>query len=89
MRRSLLIMPLFLMCFSLGAIEDDPDANYEIQEGCDEEDDVCRIPAEENRYSRRYYNPRRHSNHYDYRTQDTDASWPGKNEYSFMEEMMR
>lgn len=87
MKHYLLAVPFLAMSALLSAEEFDCDEGYVIQdEACDE--DVC-LPPEESRYSRRYYCPHRYSNYYDYNIPDNEASWPGKNDYSFMEELMR
>jgi hypothetical protein len=93
MKHWLKIVPACAMVFSLNAQESENPEDYEIQEEvCDEEicenDELC-IPQEERGYSRRYYCPHRYSDYYDYLDKDEDATWPGKLENSFMEDLMR
>ena len=88
MKHCMLAVPIFLMLFSLNADENESAEDYEIQEEVCENEEVC-LPEEERRYSRRYYCPHRYSDFYDYEDKDTDATWPGKLENSFMEELMR
>ena len=61
---------------------------YEIEEGSCEEEGFC--PAEEENQERCYHCPhRQYHRYYEYENRDIDATWPGKKENSFMEELMR
>lgn len=87
MKKWLFLTHAALLFFSVNAQEEDRIDDYEIEEEmCNEE--LCR-PPEKRAYIRRYYCPNRYCDFYDYEDRDIDATWPGKMENSFMEELMR
>ncbi|MFQ5728879.1 MAG: hypothetical protein ACE5GN_00775 [Waddliaceae bacterium] len=60
----------------------------DIDESSCEEADFC--PAEEENQEKCSQCPhRQYHNYYDYEDRDIDATWPGKHENSFMEDLMR
>jgi len=87
------IVPAILTAFTLHADESVPEEDiteeeYDIEEEICDNQDFC-IPEEQRCYSRRYRLPHRYCDYYDYEDRDIDATWPGKRENSFMEELMR
>ena len=84
MKRLLLILPVLL--FSTVSAEEEME-EYDIEEeGC-EEQDFC-LPKE-TAYQRHYHCPDAYRYYYRYENRDIDATWPGKNDDSFMEQLMR
>lgn len=84
MKKYLLVISSLLMLSTLSAQE--TGESYDLEESsCD--GDVC-VPHEFS-YYRRYHTPHRYNNYYDYEDRDIDATWPGKQENSFMEDLMR
>jgi len=84
MRKWMYLIPSILL---VGSVLAEEKIEIEEEEGC-EETDFC-LPEEGKEYSRHYHCPHRYYNYYYYADRDTDASWPGRRENSFMEKLMR
>ncbi|NGX43544.1 MAG: hypothetical protein K940chlam7_01842 [Chlamydiae bacterium] len=84
MKTFIFLLPVLLLMGYVVANEEE----YDIQEEeCSEEADFC-VPEEQG-YSRHYRCRHRYSDYYYYADRDEDATWPGKQENSFIEELMR
>lgn len=75
------------MLFSLNA-EEVAEEEYDIEEDICENEKIC-VPEPQRGYARRYCCPHRYRDYYYYEDKDIDATWPGKIENSFIDELRR
>lgn len=76
-----------LFSFSLWAQGEELDESTFDEEAC--QNNEFYSPEEEFSYSRRYFCPHRYNDFYNYRDVETETTWPGKLENSFMEDLKR
>lgn len=85
--KRLLLVSMLLFSPVYAAEEGEEPEEYEIEEESCEEEDFC-LPKE-TAYKRHYHCPTGYRYYHRYENRDIDATWPGKTDDSFMEQLMR